>query len=100
MLLNCYVLVDKVSTRMVKVVFACTDGELVRNNIPVDCRSDQNPAGLPFQDVEYRCVGTFDTDTFVLSSSDIRTVDILKSYNFKIENPVKDLDKKNNKGDE
>lgn len=85
MQLNCYVVVDKISNTLSRIAFGATDGAFCRDNVNIDVRSKENPRGLPFDDVEYRCVGTLDTVTFELAPCEPRVVDILNSYKFNVE---------------
>lgn len=92
MVQNVYVMYDKQSGRGLRLVFADNDSTLCRDNVPGDLRSEKNPIGLPFNDLGYKYIATYDTDDMTFENTDvIRDVDIFNSYNFKIERP---LDKK------
>lgn len=88
---NVYVLVDKMSGRGIRVIFSDNDSTMVRDNLTVDIRSDNRPFGLPFQDISYVQIAEYDTQLKKFVNVEPRDVDILKSYNFKIE---KSLEKK------
>lgn len=89
MKLNCYVVLDKVSNTLARIAFGATDGAFCRDNINLDVRSKENPRGLPFNDLQYVKVGRIDTETFNLESMPHEIVDILSSYQFKVESDVK-----------
>lgn len=82
---NVYVARDKISGRGYRIIFADNDGTLCRDNVPNDLRSEKNPIGLPFKDLGYTHIAVYDTETFIFDNVDPREVDILKSYEFKIE---------------
>lgn len=88
---NVYGVVDKCSGRAIRIAFSDNDSTLVRDNVTIDLRSDKNPIGLPFQDLQYFHIANYDTEKLTFENVPSREVDILKSYNFKTE---KDVEKK------
>lgn len=92
---NVYVAQDKISGRGYRIIFADNDGTLCRDNIQQDLRSEKNPIGLPFKDLAYVHIAVYDTEAFTFENVPAREVDILKSYEFKVEKDVQkeDLDK-------
>lgn len=92
MLQNVYVAQDKISGRGYRIIFADNDGTLCRDNINQDLRSEKNLIGLPFKDLAYIHIATYDTENFTFKNVPSRDVDILNSYQFKIEKPVEKED--------
>lgn len=91
MIQKVYGVIDKCSGRAIRIAFSDNDSTLVRDNVVVDLRSDKNPIGLPFQDLQYFQIAEYDTEKLTFNNVPSREVDILKSYNFKTE---KSVDKK------
>lgn len=91
MIQKVYVMCDKQSDRALRIIFSDNDSTMVRDNVERDIRSEHNPIGLPFQDLVYKQIATYDTESLTFVNIEPEVVDILKSYNFKIEKP---LDKK------
>lgn len=97
MLFNVYSVRDKISNREIRVFFAVTHGQACRDNIEIDLRSQKNPAGLPFNDLEYWNIARYDNEKHVFSppindegiECDEYKIDILKSYQFQVEDKVK-----------
>lgn len=92
---NVYVAQDKVSGRGYRIIFADNDGTLCRDNVQQDLRSEKNPIGLPFRDLAYLHIAVYDTETFSFENIASREVNILQSYEFKVEKEVEkeDVDK-------
>lgn len=82
---NVYVAVDTVSGRAYRVIFADNDGTLCRDNVEHDIRSEKNPIGLPFKDLQYVQIAEYETQERKFINVEPRTIDILKSYDFKVE---------------
>ena len=91
MIQKVYVMCDKQSDRALRIIFSDNDSTMVRDNVERGIRSEHNPIGLPFQDLVYKQIATYDTEKLTFVNVEPEVVDILKSYNFKIEKP---LDKK------
>lgn len=85
---NVYVAVDTVSGRAYRVIFADNDGTLCRDNVEHDIRSEKNPIGLPFKDLQYIQIAEYETQERKFINVEPRVIDILKSYDFKIEKPL------------
>ena len=85
---NVYVAQDKISGRGYRIIFADNDGTLCRDNVQQDLRSEKNPIGLPFKDLAYLHIAVYDTENFTFENVPARNVDILKSYEFKVEKEV------------
>lgn len=92
MIQNVYVAQDKISGRGYRIIFADNDGTLCRDNINQDLRSEKNPIGLPFKDLAYIHIAEYDTEKFTFNNVPSRSVDILKSYDFKVEKDVQHED--------
>lgn len=101
MILNVYSVRDKISAREIRVFFAVTHGQACRDNVELDLRSPKNPMGLPFNDLEYYCIARYDNElhTFLPPVDDKGVecdeykIDILKSYQFQVEDKVVHNDK-------
>lgn len=85
MVQNVYGMYDKQSGRVLRIIFADNDSTLCRDNVPGDLRSEKNPFGLPFNDLGYKYIATYDTEALTFENTVVRDVDILKSYSFKVE---------------
>ena len=85
---NVYVAFDKVSGRSFRIIFSDNDSTMVRDNVNIDIRSDKNPIGLPFKDLGYKHIANYNTETLFFENVENREIDILKSYDFKIEKPM------------
>lgn len=86
---NVYGMYDKQSNRVLRIIFSDNDSTLCRDNVPGDLRSEKNPFGLPFNDLGYKFIATYDTeDLSFVNAERVRDVDILKSYSFKVEKPM------------
>ena len=93
MVQNVYGMYDKQSGRVLRIIFADNDSTLCRDNVPGDLRSEKNPLGLPFNDLGYKYLATYDTEALTFENTEcIRDVDILNSYNFKVERPMENKD--------
>lgn len=91
MIYNVYRVVDKIKKREVRIFFSETDGSACRDQINFDVRSEQNPAGLPFVDIQYSQIGTYDTDNHHFENVEERIIDIEKSYAFR--HPEREMQK-------
>lgn len=87
---NVYVTFDKVRGRGIRVFFEDNDSSAMRDNVPRDLKSEQNPIGLPFPDLAYKQIAVYDTETMQFENCVPRDVDILHSYSFKVEKPLED----------
>lgn len=88
---NVYRVTDKIKNREVRIFFAETDGSAARDQIGFDVRSEQNPAGLPFQDIQYSQIATYDSELHLFENVTERVIDIEKSYRFR--HPEKEMKK-------
>lgn len=87
---NVYVTFDKVRNRALRVFFEDNNSSAMRENVPRDLRSQDNPIGLPFQDLAYKQIATYDTETMQFENISPIEIDILGSYQFKVEKPMED----------
>ncbi len=94
MKMNVYSVQDRIRQREYRVVFSETDGALCRDNIPIDARTQSNPAGLPFNDIRYAQIATYNTETHKFTNCEEREIDILKAYKFNVETPAEKVDEK------
>lgn len=90
MKLTIYAVMDKCANALVRFAFGSNDSSFVRDNLPSDIYNKDTQRGLPFNDLEYRSLGYVDTETFEIEPfNEPKIVDIMKSYQFKTENPTK-----------
>lgn len=105
MKLNIYAVLDNKANALVRFGFGNNDTSFVRDNLPNDIYNAQTKSGLPFPDLDYKAIGSIDTETYEVQNQPIAIidgesklvspyfVDKEKSYQFKIENPVEKKDK-------
>jgi hypothetical protein len=89
MKLKLFAVFDNCSKSIVRFAFGNNESSFCRDNVSLDIMSEKNPRGIPFKDLIYKVIGEVDTETFEVSPLPISDVDIMKSYQFKVENPVK-----------
>lgn len=82
---NVYSARDKIKGREFRIILAETDGAMCRDNLPLDIRNKDNPIGIPFNDLEYVQVATYDSEKGEFKNTEHRTIDIMKAYKFKVE---------------
>lgn len=97
MKLNVYSVRDAIRGAEIRLGFSETDGAFCRDSVPIDIRSRDNPAGLPFNDVAYYQIAEYDTQTHKFINIEERQLDILKSYQFKVEKEIERVDDKKEK---
>lgn len=83
MILNIYRVMDSVRKREVRIFFSETDGAACRDQISFDLRSEKNPSGLPFQDIEYWRIGRYDTENGQFFNDEPVKIDIEHAYSFR-----------------
>lgn len=90
--LNVYSVQDAIRGREIRITMSETDGAMARDNLPLDIRSKENPAGLPFNDIEYIKIAEYDTEIHKFINVEHQKVDILTAYKFKVETQVEKME--------
>lgn len=90
--LNVYSVQDAIRNREIRITMSETDGAMARDNLPLDIRSKDNPAGLPFNDIAYIKIAEYDTEAHKFINTEPKQIDVLTAYKFKVESPVEKME--------
>lgn len=88
MKLKLFAVKDTCQDAVIRFAFGNNPSSFCRDNLAGDILSEKNPRGIPFKDLAYFEIGEVDLESLKVEPTEILKIDILKSYEFKIENPV------------